>query len=96
LLGELLVHDRATDLAVREAVQATLGEFSPAALRSRLLGGGTKLFEGARAWESFTKYYAEQARELPAWTQKLLDRYFTEAYLRESLRIKRETSDRPR
>ena len=96
LLGELMAHDRALDLAVHEAVEATLKEFSPAALKARLLGSGTKLFEGARAWESFTKYYGEQARELPAWTQKLLDRYFTEAYLRESLRIKGETSDRPR
>lgn len=96
LLGELVAHDRAVDLAAREAVEATLREFSPASLKAKLLGSGTKLFEGARAWEAFTKYYGEQARELPAWTQQLLDRYFTEAYLRESLRIKGETSDRPR
>ncbi|MEO7640742.1 MAG: type VI secretion system-associated FHA domain protein, partial [Ramlibacter sp.] len=96
LLGELIAHDRAVDRAAHEAVEATLREFSPAALKARLLGSGTKLFEGARAWEAFTKYYGEQARELPAWAQKLLDRYFTEAYLRESLRIKGETSERPR
>lgn len=93
LLGELLAHDRAVDLATQAVVEATLREFSPAALKARLLGGGTKLFEGARVWDAFTKYYEEQAGELPAWTRKLLDRYFTEAYLKESLRIKGETSD---
>lgn len=95
-LAEIIAHERAADLAAREAVQGTLREFSPATLKASLLGGGTKLFEGARAWEAFTKYYGEQASDLPSWTQKMLDRYFTEAYLRESLRIKGETSDRPR
>lgn len=96
VMAELIAHERAVDLAAREALEATLREFSPAALKNRLLGGGAKLFEGARAWDAFTKYYDEQAREMPAWAQKLLDRYFTEAYLRESLRIKGETPERPR
>ncbi len=33
---------------------------------------------------------------MPRWAQRLLDKYFTDAYLRESLRIRRETPPRKR
>lgn len=33
---------------------------------------------------------------MAAWTQRLLDRYFTESYLREILRTRRETVGRKR
>ena len=71
--------------------ESTLREFSPEALKSRLLTGGARLFEGARAWDAYNRYYAERGQALPAWVQDLMGKYFTEAYQREALRIKRET-----
>jgi predicted component of type VI protein secretion system len=68
----------------------------PAALKARLLGGSSVLFEGTRAWNAYSKYYDEQGADMAEWTPRLLDRYFTESYLRESLRIGRETSRRKR
>lgn len=91
LVTELLAHDAAVGAATRAAVEGTVQEFEPAALRARLLGSGSKLFEGTRTWEAYTRYYAERGQALPEWSQQLLDKYFTEAYLRESQRIKRET-----
>lgn len=96
LLVELVAHDRASAVAARSALAATLKEFAPEALKARLLGGGATLFEGARAWNAYSKYYEELGGDMDAWTQRLLDRYFTEAYVRESLRIRRETTGRPR
>jgi predicted component of type VI protein secretion system len=96
LFVELIVHNTASGTAARSALEATLKEFEPAALKARLLTGGTKLFEGTRAWDAYSKYYEEQGKDMPKWTQRLLDRYFTEAYLRESLRIRRETPPRER
>ena len=77
--------------ASRAALESTLKEFAPDALKARLLGEGTRLFEGTRAWDAYVKYYQEQARDAPRWAQRFLDKYFSEAYLRESLRIRRET-----
>ncbi|MEZ0307654.1 MAG: type VI secretion system-associated FHA domain protein [Ramlibacter sp.] len=93
---ELIAHNTASGAAARAALEATIKEFAPAALKARLLGGGTKLFEGARAWDAYSKYYEEQGRDLPKWTQRLLDKYFADAYLRESVRIRRETPSRKR
>jgi len=91
LLGELLAHDRAVTVAARAAVEGVVREFSPEALKQRLLGGGSKLFEGARVWDAYTKYYAAQGTDFPAWAQRLLEKYFAQAYLRETVRLKRET-----
>lgn len=91
LLAELQAHSRAVDTATRETVESTLREFSPEALKSRLLTGGARLFEGARAWDAYNRYYADRGQALPAWVQDLMGKYFTEAYQREALRIKRET-----
>jgi predicted component of type VI protein secretion system len=91
LLGELQRHDLAATAAARAAIEGTIREFSPAAIKERLLGSGPRLFEGARVWDAYGKHYAEQSAAMPEWSQRLLDRYFGEAYLRESLRIKRET-----
>lgn len=96
LLRALLTHELAVGAAARAAVEGTVREFSPAALKARLLVGGSKLFESGRAWDAYSKYYSEHAEALPAWAQRLFDKYFTEAYLRESQRIKRETSAGPR
>ena len=92
LLAELLSHDRAVTVATRAAAEGVLREFSPAALKARLLGGGARLFESARAWDAYEKYYAEQGADIAFWAQRLLEKYFAEAYLRESVRLKRETS----
>ena len=96
LLVELIAHNGASGAAARSTLESVLKEFDPAALKTRLLGEGTKLFEGVRAWDAYSKYFEGEARDMPRWTQRLLDKYFTEAYLRESVRIKRETPGRPR
>ncbi len=96
LVKELLAHEQAAGSAARAAVEGTLNEFAPAEIKARLLGGGTKLFEAARAWDAYARYYAQQGEQMPQWVQRMLDKYFTAAYLRESLRIKRETSGRQR
>lgn len=56
------------------------------ALELRVVGPG----------DAYLKYYEEMGGDMDAWTQRLLDRYFSEAYLRESLRIRRETTGRAR
>lgn len=91
LLAELLVHGQALEAAARETVESTLQEFSPDALKGRLLTGGARLFEGARAWEAYSRYYAERGAAMPAWAQDLMGKYFGDAYHSEALRIKRET-----
>jgi predicted component of type VI protein secretion system len=96
LLVELIAHNNASAAASRAALESTVKEFAPEALKARLLGGGAKLFEGTRAWDAYGKYYEEQGRDMGQWAQRLLDKYFTEAYLRESLRIRRETPPRKR
>jgi predicted component of type VI protein secretion system len=45
---------------VRQAVERRAGDFAPEALKARLLPGGAKLFESAKAWEAFARDYAEQ------------------------------------
>jgi predicted component of type VI protein secretion system len=96
LLDDLTVHESATAVALRDVLTATLKEFEPAALKSRLLGDAGKLFEGHRAWNAYQKFYEEQGPNVAVWAVRLLDRYFTDAYLRESLRIRRETAVRRR
>ncbi len=91
LVTELLTHDAAAAAAVRATLEGALEEFAPAALKDRLLGAGSKLFEGARAWEAYTRFYADKGQEPEGWIRQLLDRYYAQAYLRESQRIKRET-----
>ena len=91
MLVDLAAHNGASGAATRAAVESTLREFAPDTLKHRLLGEGTRLFEGARAWDAYVKYYQEQVGDIPDWAQRLIDKYFAEAYLRESLRIRRET-----
>lgn len=91
VINELLAHDAATAAAIRAAVEATVQEFAPAALKERLLGSGSKLFEGTRAWDAYSRHYGDKSQHLAQWVQQLLDQYFNAAYLRESQRIKRET-----
>jgi predicted component of type VI protein secretion system len=91
LLVDLVAHNAASVAAARAAVEGTLRDVAPATLKAKLLGDGVKLFEGARAWDAFSKWYEEQGADMRRWAQRQLDRHFTEAYLRESLRIRRET-----
>jgi type VI secretion system protein ImpI len=91
VVAELLAHEAAMASASRAAVEATVQEFAPAALKERLLGAGSKLFEGTRAWEAYSRHYGDKSQDLSQWVQQLLDQYFKEAYSRESQRIKRET-----
>jgi predicted component of type VI protein secretion system len=96
LLSELLAHQQASAVATRETLAGLLREFAPAALKEKLLGGGGTLFEAAKAWNAYAKYYEQHGADVPAWAQRLLDRYFTETYVREILRIRRETAGRQR
>jgi type VI secretion system FHA domain protein len=96
LLREISAHDLASGAASRAALESTLKDFAPATLKGRLLGSGSRLFEAARVWDAYQKYYEELARDMPSWVQHLMERYFTDAYLRESLRIKGETAAKHR
>lgn len=96
LLVDMVAHNSASGAAARSALESTLKEFAPDALSARLLGDGPKLLEATRAWHAYVKYYREQGADLSKWTRRLLDKYFAEAYLRESLRIRRETRPRKR
>ena len=91
IVAELLAHDAAMATAIRAAVEATVQEFAPAVLKERLLGSGSRLFEGTRAWDAYSRHYGDKSQDLAKWVQQLLDQYFNDAYLRESQRIKRET-----
>ena len=91
IVAEMLAHDAAMATAIRAAVEATVQEFAPAALKERLLGSGSRLFEGTRAWDAYSRHYGDKSQDLAKWVQQLLDQYFNDAYLRESQRIKRET-----
>lgn len=95
-VGELLMHQQATGEALRQALQAVLQEFDPEALKARLLPGGTKLFESARAWDAFARDYAERRPALDKWVQQALDRHFAEAYAQALVRLKRDTGARRR
>ena len=96
VLTELMAHQLATGKAVRSALEATLKEFEPSELKARLLGEGTRFLEGNRAWHAYARYYEEQGADMDKWTQRLLDRYFTDAYVKEALRIKRDTGPQQR
>lgn len=96
LIAELVAHDLATGKAARAVLASTLAEFEPEALSARLLGKGFQLFASRRAWDAYARFYKEQGADQAQWAQRLLDRYFAEAYLRESQRIRRETAQRER
>jgi predicted component of type VI protein secretion system len=96
LVDGLVTHEAATGKAVGAVVGATLAEFEPGTLRAKLLGDGFQLLAGTRAWDAYSRFYEVQAKDLGRWAQRLLDRYFAEAYLRESARIRRETVHRER
>jgi type VI secretion system FHA domain protein len=96
LLLELLAHSGASAAATRAALESTVKEFAPEALKARFQVGGPKLLEGARAWDAYRKYYEREGGDVARWAQRLLDRYYSDAYLRESARIKRETPPRQR
>lgn len=96
VVEELTAHEQATDQAVREAVAGVLAEFDPEVLKDKLLAGGARLFESARAWDAYARDYAERAQAREAWIRELLDRHFARAYARALLRVKRDTTGRRR
>jgi predicted component of type VI protein secretion system len=95
LATELAGHEQAMGEAVRELARRLVEEFDPEVLKKRLLGGGARIFESARAWEAFSREYAERMGSDPAWLQELLDRHFARAYARALVRAKRNTTGRP-
>ena len=96
LLLELRAHDQAMSVAAKAAVEGTLRELSPEELKKHLPGAGSLLFGSARLWDAYEKYHQEQGADMPRWLQRLLGKYFTEAYLRENMRIKRDPATRPK
>lgn len=94
VVTELAAHQQAMGDALPEAMQSLLQEFDPEALKKRLLGGGARIFESARAWEAFARDYAERRAAQPQWVQQLLDRHFARAYARALVRAKRNTTGR--
>jgi predicted component of type VI protein secretion system len=91
LVDQLVAHQTAIAEAAREAVQGAIEEFDPEALKTRLLGGGARLFESARAWDAFARDYAGNAQDLPGWVRRIMDRRFPEAYAQALVRVKRHT-----
>ncbi|RYY99123.1 MAG: type VI secretion system-associated FHA domain protein TagH [Comamonadaceae bacterium] len=96
VVNELVAHQQAMAEAVPQAVESVLQEFDPEALKARLLRGGPRLFEAARAWEAFVRDHAEQARQPGQRVQQLVDRHFASAYVRALVRVKRDTGQRRR
>jgi predicted component of type VI protein secretion system len=94
LAGELTAHQQAMAQAARDAVESIVQEFDPEVMKKRLLGGGARIFESARAWEAFVRDYAERRAQADEWTAQLMDRHFARAYARAMLRAKRNTPGR--
>lgn len=94
LVTELAAHQQATGEATRAAMRALLEEFDPEALKKRLLGGSPRIFESARAWDAFSRDYAERRAAADEWLGDLLDRHFARAYARALVRAKRNTPGR--
>lgn len=94
VVSDLTAHQQAMSEALRETVEGVIREFEPEALKKRLLGGGARIFESARAWEAFAKDYSERFGPDAAAVQQLLDRHFGRAYARALMRAKRNTSGR--
>lgn len=92
LVGELSVHQQAMSEALRDTVRKVVEDFDPESLKKRLLGGGPRIFESARAWDAFARDYAQRSGAQAAWVQSLLDRHFARAYAQAMVRAKRNTS----
>ncbi|MGE3346314.1 MAG: type VI secretion system-associated FHA domain protein [Ramlibacter sp.] len=95
LVSELQAHDIAAGVGARAVVEGALRELSPAALK-KVLSGGPRLFESARLWEAYVRHHEQQGADMGAWLQRLFDRFFADAYLRETQRLQRERATRPR
>ncbi|MCW5650499.1 MAG: FHA domain-containing protein [Ramlibacter sp.] len=94
LVAELRDHDQAAGVGARAVVEGALRELSPAALK-KVLPGGARLFESARLWDAYVRHHEQQGSDMPAWLQRLFDRFFADAYLREIRRLQRERTTRP-
>lgn len=95
VVAELSAHQQAMSEAIRESIEGVIREFEPEAMKKRLLGGGARIFESARAWDAFAKDYAERMGTNTAAVQQALDRHFARAYARALMRAKRNTTGRP-
>ncbi|HVE54283.1 MAG TPA: type VI secretion system-associated FHA domain protein [Ramlibacter sp.] len=95
VVTELTAHQQAMGETAREALEGVIADFDPEAIKKRLLGGGTRLFESARAWDAFVREYAERSGSRAEWVQQLLERHFARAYAKALMRAKRNTSGRP-
>lgn len=90
-ISELQMHEHATLLAARAALEGALKEFEPARLRSQLIHGRSSsmpLLGNARAWKAYEDYYQRRSAHFGDWLEKTFDRYFTPTYAQESTRLK--------
>lgn len=95
LVTELAAHQHAMTEALLETVRGVVEEFDPEALKKRLLGGGPRIFESARAWDAFVRDYAERTGADHEWVRQLLEKHFAGAYADALMRVKRNTTGRP-
>jgi predicted component of type VI protein secretion system len=95
VVGDLAAHQQAMSEAMRETIEGVIKEFEPDGLKKRLLGGGARIFESAKAWDAFAKDYAHRVGAGAGMVQKALDRHFAPAYARALMRAKRNTTGRP-
>ncbi len=95
LVAELRIHDSAVTAASRGVVEGALREFSPAKLETRIAEDKSQgLLARLRPWDAYEKYYAGESSRMAQWLDRLFNRYFTAAYIRETTRIRREQSGR--
>src|SRR5690606_15091033 len=96
LVDELLAHQQAVSEAVPEALQAVLRDYEPEALKARLLPGGARLFEAARAWDALVREHAQRAADPGQQVRRWLRSHFAAAYDAALMRAKRDTAQRRR
>jgi predicted component of type VI protein secretion system len=74
LVDQLMAHEQAMGEALQKRSAGLLDEFSPDALKARLLAGGSKLFESARRLGRLCEGLRGARRDARGWIRVLLDR----------------------
>lgn len=90
-VAELRIHEQATLIATRAAIEGTFREFEPEKLRAVSSAGwlgSFRLFADARSWREFERFYGVQQATFADWVDRVVERYFTPNYQSESERLK--------
>lgn len=95
LVAELRIHDLASTAASKAVLESALREFEPERLQTRIAADKSQgLMARLRPWEAFSKFYAAESQRMFDWVERLFNRYFIAAYIRESTRIRNESKPR--